>query len=92
LPTVTARVMDDLRALLGAAGEPTFRAFHLWPKAIPQYELAYARFKDVMDEAERRNPGLALAGAYREGVSLGEAIASGEAAAARVAEPTAAGT
>jgi hypothetical protein len=31
-------------------------------------------------------------GAYREGVSLGEAIASGEAAAARVAEPTAAGT
>ncbi len=92
LPTVTARVMDDLRALLGAAGEPTFRAFHLWPKAIPQYDLAYARFKDVMDDAEHRNPGLALAGAYREGVSLGEAIASGEAAAARVAAPTAAGT
>lgn len=92
LPTVTARVMDDLRKLLGASGEPTFRAFHLWPKAIPQYDLAYGRFKDVMDEAERRNPGLALAGAYREGVSVGEAIASGEAAAARVAQPAAAGT
>jgi protoporphyrinogen/coproporphyrinogen III oxidase len=85
LSTLTARVQDDLRALLGAKGEPTFRAFHLWPKAIPQYDLTYGRFKDIMDEAERRNPGLALAGAYREGVALGEAVASGEAAAARVA-------
>ena len=84
-PTITARVMDDLRALLGAKGEPTFRAFHLWPKAIPQYDLTYGRFKDIMDEAERQNPGFALAGSYREGVALGEAIASGEEAAARVA-------
>ena len=92
-PTITARVMDDLRALLGAKGEPTFRAFHLWPKAIPQYDLTYGRFKDIMDEAERRNPGFALAGSYREGVALGEAIASGEEAAARVAAlPAAAGS
>jgi oxygen-dependent protoporphyrinogen oxidase len=84
-PTITARVMDDLRALLGAKGEPTFREFHLWPKAIPQYDLTYGRFKDIMDEAERRNPGFALAGSYREGVALGDAIASGEEAAARVA-------
>ena len=81
----TGRVLDDLRVLLGASGEPTFREFHLWPKAIPQYDLSYGRFKDIMDETERRNPGFALAGSYREGVSLGEAIASGEAAAERVA-------
>ena len=85
LPTLTARVLDDLRALLGAKGEPTFRAFHLWPKAIPQYDLTYGRVKDHMDEAERRCPGQALAGSYREGVALGDAIASGEAAAARAA-------
>ena len=92
-PTITARVMDDLRALLGAKGEPTFRAFHLWPKAIPQYDLTYGRFKDIMDEAERQNPGFALAGSYREGVALGEAIASGEEAAARVgALPAVAGS
>ena len=89
LPTITARVQDDLRALLGAQGEPTFRAFHLWPRAIPQYDLSYGRFKDIMDEAERRSPGLALAGSYREGVALGEAIASGEEAAARLASATA---
>ncbi len=90
-PTITARVMDDLRALLGAKGEPTFRAFRLWPKAIPQYDLSYGRFKDIMDEAERRNPGLALAGSFREGVALGEAIASGEEAAARLAALPASG-
>jgi protoporphyrinogen/coproporphyrinogen III oxidase len=83
--TLTARVLDDLRTLLGARGEPTFRAFQLWPKAIPQYELSYSRFKEIMDEAERRNPGLALAGSYREGVALGEVMASAEAQAERIA-------
>jgi oxygen-dependent protoporphyrinogen oxidase len=85
LPTLTARVLDDLRALIGAKGEPTFRAFHLWPRAIPQYDLTYGRFKEIMDDTERKNPSLALAGSYREGVSIPEVIASGEAAAARLA-------
>jgi hypothetical protein len=35
---------------------------------------------------ERRNPGFRLAGTYRDGISLGEAIASGERAAARVSD------
>jgi oxygen-dependent protoporphyrinogen oxidase len=84
--TLTARVLDDLRILLGAQGEPTFRAVQVWPKAIPQYVLGYGRFKDIADEIERRNPGLFLAGTYRDGVSLGEAIGSGERAAARASE------
>jgi oxygen-dependent protoporphyrinogen oxidase len=84
--TLTARVLDDLRVLLGAQGEPTFRTVQVWPKAIPQYVLGYGRFKDIADEVERRNPGLLLAGTYRDGVSLGEAIGSGERAATRVAE------
>ena len=48
--TLTARVLDDLRVLLGAQGEPTFRALQVWPKAIPQYVLGYGRFKDIADE------------------------------------------
>jgi oxygen-dependent protoporphyrinogen oxidase len=84
--TLTARVLDDLRVLLGAQGEPTFRAVQVWPKAIPQYVLGYGRFKDIADDVERRNPGLLLAGTYRDGVSLAEAIGSGERAAIRVAE------
>jgi protoporphyrinogen/coproporphyrinogen III oxidase len=83
--TLTARVLDDLRSLLGTRGEPTFKAMQVWPKAIPQYVLGYGRFKDIAEQMERTNPGLVLAGTYRDGVSLGEAIGSGERAAARSA-------
>jgi oxygen-dependent protoporphyrinogen oxidase len=82
--TLTARVLDDLRSLLGSSGEPSFRALQVWPKAIPQYVLGYGRFKEIAEEVERRNPGLVLAGTYRDGVSLGDAITSAEQAAARV--------
>jgi oxygen-dependent protoporphyrinogen oxidase len=83
--TLTARVLDDLRGLLGTRDEPTFRAVQVWPKAIPQYVLGYGRFKDIADQIERSNPGLVLAGTYRDGVSLGDAIGSGERAALRTA-------
>jgi protoporphyrinogen/coproporphyrinogen III oxidase len=83
--TLTARVLDDLRPLLGTRGEPTFRAVQVWPKAIPQYVLGYGRFKDIAEQMEQTNPGLILAGTYRDGVSLGDAIGSGERAAGRIA-------
>ena len=84
--TLTARVLDDLRPLLGTRGDPTFRSVQVWPKAIPQYVLGYGRFKEIADDVERRNPGLVLAGTYRDGVSLADSIGSGEQAAARTAE------
>ena len=91
LSTLTARVLDDLRLLLGVRGEPTFRAFQLWPKAIPQYTLSYGRFKEIMDEAERRNPGLGLTGSYREGVAVGEVIVAADQVAERIAAQVGAG-
>jgi oxygen-dependent protoporphyrinogen oxidase len=84
--TLTARVLDDLRPLLGTRAEPTFRAVQIWPKAIPQYVLGYGRFKEIADDVERRNSGLVLAGTYRDGVALGDAIGSGEQAAAKIGE------
>jgi len=89
--TLTARVLDDLRALLGTKGEPTFRCVQVWPKAIPQYVLGYGRFKEIADEVERRNAGLVLAGTYRDGVALGDAVGSAERAATLVSEFLAAG-
>lgn len=86
LNTLTARVLDDFRTLLGVRGEPTFRAFQLWPRAIPQYTLSHGRFREIMDDVERRNPGLALTGSFREGVALGEVLASADAAATRLAD------
>jgi protoporphyrinogen/coproporphyrinogen III oxidase len=66
-------------------GEPTFRAHQLWAKAIPQYSLSHGRFREIMDEAERRNPGLGLAGSFRDGVALGDVIAAAGETADRVA-------
>jgi oxygen-dependent protoporphyrinogen oxidase len=70
-------VCEDLRALLGAKGRPVFQHCVLYPKAIPQYNLGYGRFKQLMNEIETKAHGLFFAGHYRDGVSLGDSIVSG---------------
>jgi protoporphyrinogen/coproporphyrinogen III oxidase len=82
--TLTARVLDELRALVGTRGEPSFKAVQVWSRAIPQYVLGYGRFKDILDQVEQNNPGLVLAGTYRDGISLNDALGSGLRAAERL--------
>jgi oxygen-dependent protoporphyrinogen oxidase len=66
-----------LRVLLGVRGRPVFRHCAYYPKAIPQYNLGYGRFKQLMSDIEERAPGLFFAGHSRDGVSLGDSIVSG---------------
>jgi oxygen-dependent protoporphyrinogen oxidase len=80
----TALVVEDLRALLGVTGSPTFAHHHLFRRAIPQYNVGYGRFKDVMNGLERENGGLFLAGHCRDGISLADSIVAGGAAAEKV--------
>jgi oxygen-dependent protoporphyrinogen oxidase len=75
----------DVRALLGISGEPTFKHHVLYPQAIPQYNLGYGRFRNLMTEMETAAPGLFLAGHYRDGISVSDCIVSGETVAARIA-------
>ena len=82
--TLTARVLDELRALVGTRGEPSFKAVQVWSRAIPQYVLGYGRFKDILDQVEQHNHGLVLAGTYRDGISLNDALGSGIRAAERL--------
>lgn len=79
------RVLIDLRQLLGVRGEPIFVKHVYWPRAIPQYTVGYQAVKDAADETELANPGLYLAGNYRNGVSVGDCVASGQLIAKRVA-------
>ncbi len=67
----------DLRVLLGVRGAPSFQHSVYWPKAIPQYNLGYGRFRAWMTEIEGQAPGLFFAGHYRDGISLGDSIVSG---------------
>jgi oxygen-dependent protoporphyrinogen oxidase len=70
-------VCEDLRVLLGVKSPPVFRHCALYPKAIPQYNVGYGKFKDIINEIEAGTRGLFFAGHYRDGVSLGDSIVSG---------------
>jgi oxygen-dependent protoporphyrinogen oxidase len=67
---------EDLRILLGVRGKPVFRNVAYYPKAIPQYNVGYGRFKELMTRIEQQAPGLYFAGHYRDGISLGDSIVS----------------
>lgn len=69
--------LKDLTTILGVRGRPTFRHYFAFPKAIPQYEVGYGRFKQLMDDIEKQAAGFFFAGHYRDGISLGDSIVSG---------------
>lgn len=75
---------DDLATLLGVKGPPVFEHTALYSHAIPQYNVGYGKFKDRLNEIESSAPGLFFAGHFRDGVSLGDSIASGYTAAGRI--------
>ena len=77
--------LQDLRIILGVTGRPTFEHVVVYPQAIPQYEVGYGRFKDLMRDIETRAPGLFFAGHFRDGISLGDSLVSGHDMAERVA-------
>lgn len=68
---------EDLRILLGVKGKPTFQHSAFYPRAIPQYNVGYGRFRTLMTEIESKATGFFLAGHYRDGVSLSDSIISG---------------
>jgi protoporphyrinogen/coproporphyrinogen III oxidase len=70
-------VYDDLRVLLGVKGKPVFTHHHFWPRAIPQYNVGYGKFKDLLNEIELKAHGFFSAGHYRDGISLADSIVSG---------------
>ena len=78
--------LQDLGVILGVTGRPTFEHVVVYPKAIPQYEVGYGRFKDLMTDIETRAPGMFFAGHSRDGISLGDSLVSGHDVAGRIAD------
>lgn len=77
-------VLQDLRSLLGVEAEPEFVRHIQWARAIPQYTLHHGQVQDLIARIESRHPGLYLAGNYRSGISVGDAMQSGADTARRV--------
>jgi len=76
--------LADLRVLLGVKGQPVFTHTKTWPHAIPQYNVGYGKYRDLLNQIEASTPNLFFAGHYRDGVSLGDSIVSGVNIAERV--------
>jgi oxygen-dependent protoporphyrinogen oxidase len=76
--------LADLRVLLGVKGQPVFTHTKTWPQAIPQYNVGYGKYRELLNDIEAKAQNLFFAGHYRDGVSLGDSIVSGVNIAERV--------
>ncbi len=71
----------DLSAEGLVSGDAELVLLTRWQRAIPQYTPGHGRRMRALAEAEARWPGLRFAGNYRGGVSVGDVVAGGIAAA-----------
>jgi protoporphyrinogen/coproporphyrinogen III oxidase len=78
--------LADLRVLLGVKDQPVFTQTAVYPRAIPQYNVGYGKYRQLLACLEVAAPGLFFAGHYRDGVSLGDSMVSGVNIAERVAK------
>jgi len=67
-------VMADLKGLLGIKGDPVFQVMKQWAKAIPQYNVGYGKYKAILAQLEKNNPGLHFTGNYCSGISVADTI------------------
>lgn len=71
---LVAIAIRDVRAAMGARGEPRVVAMTRWARAIPQYEGGHGLRMKALSGCEARNPGLTFLGNYRGGVSVGDVV------------------
>ena len=80
---LTAAVIDEVTSLLGLTGAPRATAVTRWARSLPQYRVGHR--ERVAGARASLPPGVAVAGAAWDGVGIPACIASGWAAADRVA-------
>jgi oxygen-dependent protoporphyrinogen oxidase len=83
-PELVEIAVKDLRTILGVRGQPTFQHVAVFKKAIPQYNVGFAKYRAMMSDMELKAPGLFVAGHARDGISLSDSIVSGHSVAGRM--------
>jgi oxygen-dependent protoporphyrinogen oxidase len=74
---VIQQLLDDLERILGLGAEPRALTVTRWRRAIPQPDREHVRRIAGVRAALSKFPGIALAGAYLDGVSVADTFASG---------------
>jgi oxygen-dependent protoporphyrinogen oxidase len=77
--------LDELGDLLQITGMPTTTDIARWPRSMPQYHVSHLARVARIEQMVAAYPALALAGNAYRGVGIPQCIASGEAAAERIA-------
>jgi len=81
-----ARVLGDLRDLLGIERAPLFAEVTKWERSMPQYHVGHVERVKQIEARLAALPGLVLAGNAYSGLGIPDCIRSGEAAADRIYE------
>ncbi|MBX3433808.1 MAG: protoporphyrinogen oxidase [Pirellulales bacterium] len=82
---LVATVRRELDRLLGLRGEPLWSDVARWRDAMPQYDVGHVQLVEAIEARTTALAGLALAGNAYRGVGIPQCIASGRAAAERIA-------
>ncbi|ASU79490.1 protoporphyrinogen oxidase [Actinopolyspora erythraea] len=80
------RVSADLAELTGVPDAPLESRVVRWGGGLPQYGVGHREIVAEIEEAVSRTPGLAVAGAALHGVGVPACVATGESAAATIAD------
>jgi oxygen-dependent protoporphyrinogen oxidase len=78
--------LTQLRNVLGAIPEPSFRTVRRWPRSLPQYEVGHLDRIAELDRLIDRSPGLHLLGNSYRGVGLPDLIRDARATARAIAD------
>lgn len=69
-----ARVVEDLKPLLGLTGEPVFTQVNRWPQAIPQYTVGHLERMARIEHGFEALPDIHAIASWHGGISVGDCI------------------
>jgi oxygen-dependent protoporphyrinogen oxidase len=71
---ISATIHDELARILNIHEPPVTRRVHIYPRALPQYNLGHTRTVSALEDICGETPGLFLTGNYLEGPSTGACV------------------
>jgi oxygen-dependent protoporphyrinogen oxidase len=70
-------ILEELKSIMQFSGKPVYLRLIRWKKAIPQYEIGHQQKIDALTRFEEAQPGIVLAGNYRNGISMDDCVRNG---------------
>ncbi len=71
-------VINEFQNDMKISGEPVYKNYKLWQKAIPQYNTGYIEHENYFEKFEIENKGFFLSGNYRGGIAVGDCVKNSE--------------